>query len=412
MVRDLCADDLDAVQDAVDLLDEAGYHVDGIGSVERVESGIAADLTVRAHTRSAGFGADTSDTGDEAKGAPEVTAPLIGLIKDVVEAVPDDADYARPAEDLTVDTDVEGDATADAEHIDNGGGPDVAAADLPEPTTEGDPFHGADERSLVEVESDAGDDQPGDEDDIVEVVEDYGTFTTKDYGLALSGVQEHFDADRVTVVDREYGADLVPGVEDDGVDYAVSQSNIQLGMPGVQTIGLSPGEDVVAIPDGETVRLERADWEPEEEVDEDVPDEDPPEWTDYDGDATADGGASHRPYAPSDLGTYEVEEQTHKSRDTAAPKIEFRRPVGRAMDVPDECTLVRDRGRWFLEPGAGGRVDLSVQSGGYSGGEVFFNAAACREVGLEVGDEIVAHDAGGRVWLEILDEDEEVSDGS
>jgi hypothetical protein len=161
--------------------------------------------------------------------------------------------------------------------------------------------------------------------------------------------------------------------------------------------GTDPVDDAV---DDETDGTDDTpDWTP----DGDSGGDEPVEFTDWDGDAdtTADGGTTQSAYAPQDLGTYEVEERSYGDNRSSHPWLAFRRPVGHALRTPEAATLVREAGEWFIETGTGGDADLTVNDQGHT---IALNAGACREVGLEPGDEVVAHDAGGRVRLEVLDE--------
>jgi len=162
----------------------------------------------------------------------------------------------QEATDVADESDTGDESEGSDVHIDNGGGPDVS--DLPNPTTSGDPFHGegADARvdhsdADVEADPDDGEDEP--------IEEEIGVYTARDYGLSLSSVASHIDADRVTVVDRPYGGDLVPGTNVEGPDYAVQDHNVQLGNPGRKAVGAAPDQDVRAVRDGEGVRLELVD---------------------------------------------------------------------------------------------------------------------------------------------------------
>jgi hypothetical protein len=210
----LQAADMDAVQEAIDTLEDTGLDVQALGEVEPNERGVAFDVRVSAPTNYERFDQSSaaqgeSDSGDETEGHNDTT---------------DD---------------------------DHGGGPDVAA--LPEVTRRGDPFHG--EPVDARVVRSASDET--ETDDTVE--EEIGVYSARDYGVPLSGVADHVDADRVTVVDQPYGADLVPGTGADGPDYAVQQHNIQLGNPGREVIGAAPDEDIRAVRDADRVRLELVD---------------------------------------------------------------------------------------------------------------------------------------------------------
>lgn len=121
-----------------------------------------------------------------------------------------------------------------------------------------------DERADEDVQADV-------DEDYADERESYGVYTARDYGIALSGVQAHFETDRISVVTKPYGADLVPGDDADGPDYSVSSNNIQLGNPGRKEIGADAGDDIRAVPDGDVVRLELVTGEGEasEETDRD-----------------------------------------------------------------------------------------------------------------------------------------------
>lgn len=133
------------------------------------------------------------------------------------------------------------------------------------------------------------------------------------------------------------------------------------------------------------------DWTP----DGDSGGDEPVEFTDWDGDATADGGATQSAYTPQDLGTYDV--VAKESAESTYPSLEMRSPVARALDGVARATLIEDGGEWYLEPG-GGDVDVAV------GDQVTVGARACRHIGVGIGGTVRAHDAGGRVRLEVLDE--------
>jgi len=209
----LQAADMDAVQEAIDALKDAGLDVQALGEVEPTERGVAFDVRVSAPTNYEWL----------------------------------DQSSAPPGESDSVD---EPEGHNDAADDDHGGGPDVAA--LPEVTRRGDPFHGepADARVGRSI---------SDETETDDTVEAIGVYLARDYGVPLSSVAAHVDADRVTVVDQPYGADLVPGTDADGPDYAVQQHNIQLGNPGRKVIGAAPDEDIRAFATAEGVRLELVD---------------------------------------------------------------------------------------------------------------------------------------------------------
>lgn len=363
----LAADDVDAVANAIKVLDEAGFDVDGIDDVGVDRHGyVIFRAAIRAPARVTPIGSHDATVEEQE-----------------VSPTPEDPD------------ETEGGDTSDGEANGDGGGRDVAVA---ETTPESEP---------------------------------YGTFEARDYGLVLTGdVPDHFDAERVSVVGRPYGADLVPGTEPDSApDYAVSGNQVQLGNPGREAIGADPGDEVRAIPDGEAVRLEvlggggdgvdgddtdnqdgddtdgagdieHPAWAPDDGDSRDDDVDEPTEWTDWDGDgATADGGARGQPaYAPDDLGTYTVGEREYANRDNASPVLSLGRPVGRALNRPAQVSLVEDGGEWYIERGGDDdRVSIADD------GQVRVGAVGVRDIGLDVGAEVVAHEAGSRVRLEVSD---------
>lgn len=101
--------------------------------------------------------------------------------------------------------------------------------------------------------------KPGRDDQTDVDGEEIGIFTAASYGIALSGVEEYFDADRVSVVDQPYGADLIPGEQGDAPNYSVSSNCIQLGKPGQRVVGADDGDDVRAIDAGDHVQLKLVD---------------------------------------------------------------------------------------------------------------------------------------------------------
>jgi len=123
MSSSLRSDDIEAVQEAIEVLDEAGFDVEGLGDARPTGHGVAFELTVAKATRT---GAVASAVGNVVQG-----------VSAIADATNDQSDTGEETEgdDKTEPTDV-----ADEVHIDNGGGPDMD--ELPDPTTSGDPFHG------------------------------------------------------------------------------------------------------------------------------------------------------------------------------------------------------------------------------------------------------------------------------
>jgi len=130
------------------------------------------------------------------------------------------------------------------------------------------------EEAIDEEEVDAGEDADpapetegsDDERDAEDAPDEFGVATAKSYGITLNGtVADHFKTDRVTVIGRPHGADLIPGTDAEGPDYAVGRSKIQLGDPGRFEIGVDVDEEIRAIPDGDAVRLEPVDGAGEED---------------------------------------------------------------------------------------------------------------------------------------------------
>jgi len=243
------ADGLSTVSDVIDLLERHGVDV-------RDAREIATDFdgeTIKAQLHIAvPIGTDLAT--DDPKAAIDEACETLDEAGDTTEAIREFGD--RVQEGVAVETDgvpaeTEGATDTGEEHIDNGGGPDVSV--LPEVTRRGDPFHGepADARVGRSTSDEPETDDTGDE--------EIGVYSARDYGVPLSGVADHVDADRVTVVGQPYGADLVPGTGADGPDYAVQQHNIQLGNPGREVIGVAPDEDIRAVRDGDRVRLELVD---------------------------------------------------------------------------------------------------------------------------------------------------------
>jgi len=242
-------DGLSTVGDIVSLLEARGVDVRGAREVATSanEEIVQAQLRITAPVR-------TDLTTDDPKAAIDEAYGSLDEAGDTTEAIREFGD--RVQEGVAVETDetpaeTEGTTAEDEEHIDTGGGPDVAA--LPEVTRRGDPFHGEPADARVD-RSTSNEAETDDTDD-----EEIGVYPARDYGVPLSGVADHVDADRVTVVDQPYGADLVPGTDADGPDYAVQQHNIQLGAPGREVIGAAPDEDIRAFATAEGVRLEIVD---------------------------------------------------------------------------------------------------------------------------------------------------------
>lgn len=121
------------------------------------------------------------------------------------------------------------------------------------------------------VDEDADDDsseETSDSEAAAEPTDECGVFPARTYGISLTGaVPDHFDTERVTVRETDTGAELVPGTDAEGPDYAVSPEKIQLGNPGRRAIGAERDEEIRAIPDGETVRLEVVDEDSEDDPD-------------------------------------------------------------------------------------------------------------------------------------------------
>jgi len=176
-----------------------------------------------------------------------------------------DEDVAESVDDVQTDAGDEFlDRVSDTVELDDADGQDDAEADA-----DGSDQDGRDDDVLPkfedqnEVEADAGggpapETKGSDVDD--EAVDELGVATVKSYGINLNGaVADHFDTDRVTVVDQPYGADLVPGTGAEGPDYAAGCNKVQLGDPGRREVGVDVDEEIRAIADGDSVRLEPVD---------------------------------------------------------------------------------------------------------------------------------------------------------
>lgn len=141
MPDSLKAADVESIQEAIAVLDEAGFDIEGIGKSRPVSDGILFDLTV----------AKTAQHGGEAEASPD---SIEEKLDEVHETVADSSDgnseaavrefgdrveAATEAADQS-DTGDETEGDGDSVHIDNGEGDDGDS--LPDPTEAGDPFHG------------------------------------------------------------------------------------------------------------------------------------------------------------------------------------------------------------------------------------------------------------------------------
>jgi len=218
--------DIASVQRALQVLNEAGFAVVGVGDVNSDGRTGRTTWTMTVvkppARRDNGGNIDSPTAGDDG------TDQEVGDDPDER----DDRDHEPDQDEIDERDESEGDEN-------NGGCREMATT-----TAEGD---------------DADQDDVDESDEQSDGFNDPKFFTARDYGIVLSSVQKHFDSDRVTVQDAPHGAELVPGDGPEGPDYLVGESQIQLGNPGRSVIGAEPGDEVRAVPDGHVVRLELVD---------------------------------------------------------------------------------------------------------------------------------------------------------
>ncbi|QLH77423.1 hypothetical protein HZS55_08995 [Halosimplex rubrum] len=298
----------------------------------------------------------TTVDGDHVRATFSVTAP-IGLSLEGEDAASEDEADQGPATDDDVAAEVEqveadSGATDDVDELTESIVDDEDGDDADQDGRDDEVLPTFDEL-VDEDESDAPDDDPdggegdagaepapetegsdGGEDDTGDETEDMlGIATAKSYGTTLNGtVADHFDTDRVTVVDQPYGADLIPGTDAEGPDYAVGRNKVQLGDPGRREIGVDVEEEIRAIADGDSVRLEPVDGAVEEDDDEDEDQQDDEDVPEHDPETVSEpqpednGEDTPEPHSEPEEETAEEDSEADdptEADESDAPPIEF-----------------------------------------------------------------------------------------
>ncbi|QLH82432.1 hypothetical protein [Halosimplex pelagicum] len=254
--------------DVVALLEDHGVDVEDAREVVTTLDGdhVRARLSITAPV-----GADIADADDETEADDGPATD-----EDVAESVDDlqtdpGEEFLSNVEDAS-DLD-DGDADTDSGGRDEEVLPEFEDLVDDEPDEPDDGEENADEADANDEPAPETGGSDGDDGD--GATNELGWVTVKSYGITLNGdVADHFDTDRVTVVDRPHGADLVPGTDAEGPDYAVGRSQVQLGDPGRREIGVDVEDRIRAIPDGDSVRLEPVDGAGDEDPDSDGTEDD------------------------------------------------------------------------------------------------------------------------------------------